>query len=42
MSMSTPRACVFDDAVGQIVLQRGGEPVVHVDLDGDEQRTRPS
>ncbi len=29
---------VRDDLAGQIFLQRGRQPVVHVDLDGDEQR----
>src|SRR5262245_26437763 len=31
-----PRA-VLDDLVGQLVLQRHHEPVVHLDLNGDEQ-----
>ena len=37
MSIRTPRAPVGDDALGQVVLQRHRQPVVHVDLDGDEQ-----
>ena len=37
MSISTPLARASDDARGQVVLQRHRQPVVHVDLDGDEQ-----
>ena len=37
MSISTPLAPVSLDLRGQIVLQRHRQPVVHVDLDGDEQ-----
>ena len=38
MSISTPRASCATILAGQIVLQRRRQPVVHVDLDGDEQR----
>ena len=37
MSISTPRAPVLDDPLGQVVLQRHRQPVVHVDLDRDQQ-----
>ena len=37
MSISTPRAPVCDDPLGQVVLQRHREPVVHVDLDRHQQ-----
>ena len=33
MSISTPRAPRLDDPLGQVVLQRHRQPVVHVDLD---------
>ena len=37
MSISTPRARASTIALGQVVLQRHGQPVVHVDLDGDQE-----
>ena len=37
MSISTPRARSATIALRQVVLQRHGEPVVHVDLDRDQQ-----
>ena len=37
MSMSTPRLG-FHDPVSQVVLQAEGEPVVHVHLNGGEQK----
>ncbi len=38
MSIRTPRALCETILAGQIIFQRRGQPVVHVDLDGDEQR----
>ena len=37
ISMRTPRARVVGDAVGEVVLEHGREPVVHVHLDGDQE-----
>ena len=37
MSISTPRAPVATILRGQVFLQRHGQAIVHVDLDGDEQ-----
>ncbi len=42
MSISTPRARSLTIRVGQVVLQRQRQPVVHVHLDGDEQERAPS
>ena len=38
MSISTPRAPVSDDPLGQVLLQRERHPVVHVDLDAHQQQ----
>ena len=40
MSISTPRAWV-GRSFGEFILQRHGEAVVHVHLDGHEEVTRP-
>ena len=42
MSISTPLARGRDDLRREVVLQRHRQPVVHVDLDADQQDVRPS
>ena len=42
ISISTPRARVSTIWLGEVVLKRHRQPIVHVDLNRDDRETRPS